>query len=69
MVNRPISYFYNNFFRDIKWFCVIGQQLRVRLPEIRAARPGLRPKKRAISPQSNLSRELEERPLRGADIS
>jgi hypothetical protein len=54
MVNRPISYFYNNFFRSIKQFCVIGQQRRGRLPEIRATRPRLRPKNRAFPPQSEL---------------
>jgi hypothetical protein len=56
MVNRPISYFYNNFFRDIRRFCVIGQQPRVRLPEIRAARSRFRPKNRAFPSQSELSR-------------
>jgi hypothetical protein len=56
MVNRPISYFYNIFFCSIERFCAIGQQLRVRLPEIRAARSRFRPKNSAIPSQSNLSR-------------
>jgi hypothetical protein len=55
MVNRPFSYFYNNFFCGIKRFCVIGQQFRIMLPEIRAARPGFRQKNRPIAPQSDFS--------------
>jgi hypothetical protein len=57
MVNRLISYFYNNFFRGIKLFCVIEQQLPGQLPEIRAARPRLRQQNRVFPPQSDLFSE------------
>jgi hypothetical protein len=36
MVNRPFSYFYNNFLGGIRPFCVNGRQLGASLPEIRA---------------------------------
>src|SRR5271165_2660703 len=55
MVNWLISYFYNIFFSGIERFCAIGQQLRVRLPEIRAARSRFRPKNSAFPSQSNPS--------------
>jgi hypothetical protein len=38
MVNRQFSYFYNNFLGGIAGICVIGQQLPIPLPEIRAVR-------------------------------
>jgi hypothetical protein len=55
IVNRQFSYFYNNFLDAIERICVIGQQLPVPLPEIRAVRTRFCAKNRAIPPRPNAS--------------
>ena len=67
MVNCQISYFYNIFFCGIKRFCAIGQQPRVRLPEIRAARSRFRPKNSAFPSQSDLPRRGSDNARRGTN--